>query len=443
MPSSGKVIVMYSLRSMSSTLLLAASVASAAPPSYEVQFLGEGYTGTAINESGSIVGNLNVDGTRLLAGVSHGGSPFELLPLPVGMETSRAHDINDQGVIVGAVCPNEFVITQPQAALWRPVGSSYEVVLLGTLQGDPYSSAYAINNLGDIIGGSGFFGWNLSNPVLFTGNGPVRLPHIGQATDVNDLRHVLSGPQLLDLNTLDVQTFALPPGNWQGFISAALNNNDDFAGSILGFSGCSTFPVRYRQESGWLFLGGCATTTSATAINDLGDTLFYYYFTASGVYLEGEGSFSLGELIDPSQNQWLIDWSGANDINDSRQIIASALNLNTNVRGAVRLSPLDLYSLKIANLVGGADAVISISGATPLAGQYIAYSLRGWGSTFVRQLNVTLDLAHPSLLVSGPADSQGDIEWTVHVPPAASGRTVWFQGAEIERTTNALSETVE
>lgn len=424
-------------------LLFAASIVRAAPPSYQVQFLGEGYTGTAINEAGSVVGNLNVDGTRLRAAVSHGGQPFDLLPLPPGMETSRAHDINDDGVIVGAVCPNQYVITQPLAARWRPVGQGYEIDLLGTLPGDPYSNAYAVNNLGDIIGGSGFFGWNLSNPVLFTDGGPMRLPHIGQAADVNDRRRVVSGPQLLDLNTMEVQTIALPPGNWQGVVSAALNNNDDFAGYILGYSGCSTFPIRYRQGSGWHFLGGCATTTSATAINDRGDALFYYYFTSSGVYLEGEGSFGLGELIDPSQGPWLIEWFGANDINESRQVVAYALNLSTNVRGAVRLTPIRTYALSVANLVGGETAVFSVQGATPLAGQYLVYSLRGPGSTYVRQLNVTLDLAQPVLFASGRADAGGAFEAAIRVPRAASGRRVWFQGAEVNRVTNVLDRVVE
>ncbi len=436
---------MFSLRSACAvlSLVVSTSVGGAAPPSYEVQFLGEGYTGTAINESGSVVGNLNVDGTRLRAAVSHGGAPFGLLPLPPGMETSRAHDINDDGVIVGAVCPNAYVITQPLAARWRPVGQGYEIDLLGTLSGDPYSSAYAINNLGDIIGGSGFFGWNLSHPVLFTQGGPVLLTGVGQVSDVNDRRHVVSGPQLLNLNTMEVQTIALPPGNWQGFVSAALNNNDDFAGYVAGYSGCSTFPVRYTQTGGWYFLGGCATTTSATAINDRGDTLFYYYFASSGVYLEGEGSFSISSLIDPSQGPWLIDWSGANDLNESRQIVAYGINLSTNVRGAVRLTPIRTYALAVANLVGGEAAVFSVQGATPLANQYLVYSVRGPGSTRVPQLNVTLDLAQPVLFASGRADVSGAFETTVRIPRAATGRTVWFQGAELNHVTNVLNRVVQ
>lgn len=124
------------------------ALASADVPSYQVAFLGANWTGTAINECGDVCGNMSPDGTALLAGVSRGGRPFELLPLPAGMLTSRAHDINDAGVIAGAVCPNEYVVTQPIAAVWRPAGNGYTVEVLGTLPGDPYSAAYAVNNVG-------------------------------------------------------------------------------------------------------------------------------------------------------------------------------------------------------------------------------------------------------------------------------------------------------
>jgi len=90
------------------------------PPAYEVRYLGDGWTATGINERGDVCGSVSPDGTSLLAGVSHDGGPFELLPLPPGMRTSRAHDINDLGEIVGSVCANQYVITQPTAAVWRP-----------------------------------------------------------------------------------------------------------------------------------------------------------------------------------------------------------------------------------------------------------------------------------------------------------------------------------
>ena len=350
-------------------MTLGASAAMAAPPSYSVQYLGDGWTGTAINSQGDVCGNVSPDGTALRAGVSHGGAPFELLPLPQGMQTSRAHDINDQGVIVGAVCPNQYVITQPTAAVWRPSDSGYDVEVLGMLAGDPYSSAYAVNNLDDIIGASGFWGWNLSTGVLFTSAGPLALPGGMLGSDINDQRIVLSGAQLLDLNSNNITNIPLPPGNWQGFVGAALNNNNDFGGYILGYSSCSAYPIRYRQSVGWEFLGGCAqTAASVTAMNDRGDALSYYYTTATGVHFVNEGYFMLGSLIDPAQGVWYVQWSGANAINNSRQIVASARQGATGPIGAVRLTPIpvngDVSGDGVVN-VTDLLAVIGAWGACP------------------------------------------------------------------------------
>lgn len=318
----------------------AASTFAGTPPTFEVRFLGAGWTATGINEHGDVCGSMSPDGTALLAGVSRNGQPFELLPLPPGMQTSRAHDINDAGEIVGSVCPNQYVITQPTAAVWRPSANGYTVEVLSPLPGEPYCAAYAINNVGDIIGGSGFTGWNPSNGVRFTPGGTVALPAGILSGDVNDQRVVLAGNQLLDLDTGEIVTVPLPTGNWQGFIGAALDNHNDFCGYILGYSGCSTFPIRYRQSAGWEFVGGCATTTSATAINDRGDTLLYYSQTTAGVHLVSEGYFALGELIDPSQGPWFVQYGGANGINNARQIIAAARQGASGPIGAVLLTPI-------------------------------------------------------------------------------------------------------
>lgn len=351
------------------TILAGVCVAAAAPPSYQVHYLGDGWTGMGINSQGDVCGNVSPDGTALRAGVSHGGQPFQLLPLPPGMQSSRVHDINDEGVIVGAVCSNQYVITQPTAAVWRPNQNGYDVEVLGGLPSDPYSAAFAINNLGDIIGASGFWGWNLSTGVLFTSAGPVALTDGILGADINDQHIVLSGARLLDLNSNVITTIPMPPGNWQGFVGAALNNNNDFGGYILGYSSCSAYPVRYRQSVGWEFLGGCAqTAASVTAMNDRGDALSYYYIAAAGVHFVDEGYFMLGSLIDPSQGAWFVQWSGANAINDSRQIVASARQGLNGPIGAVLLTPIpvigDVSGDGIVN-VQDLLAVINAWGACP------------------------------------------------------------------------------
>ncbi len=334
---------MTSRRSLVSVVSLAtAGAAFAAPPTYRVDYLGDGWGATGMNELGVVCGSISPDGTSLLAGVSHDGQPFEYLPMPAGMQTSRAFDINDAGVIVGAVCPNQYVISQPTAAIWRPTAEGYEVEVLGSLPGYPYSAAWAINNVGDVIGGAGFFGWSLTTGLQFLETGPALLPSGFYGVDINDERVLLSGTRLLDLDDGTIVDTPLPSGNWNGFVGAALNNNNDFCGYIVGWSGCSTFPMRYRQGVGWEYLGGCATTTSGTAINDQGDALLYYYLTTSGVDFVDDGYFALGGLIDPSEGVWFVQYGGANAINNSRQITAAARQGLSGPIGAIRMTPIGL-----------------------------------------------------------------------------------------------------
>lgn len=318
---------------------VASASSHAAPPSYRVDDLGAGWGGSGLNEHGDACGNISPDGTLMLAGVSRNGQPFEFLPLPTGMVSSRAHDINDAGVIVGAVAPNQYVITQPIAAKWTPTAEGYDVELLPAYAGYPYTAAWSINNVGDIIGGAGFFGWSLTTGLLFTEAAATPLPGGSSATEINDLRIIVSGNTLTDLQTGQTQQIALPPGNWQGFSSTGINNQSDVCGYVIGFSGCSTFPVRYRQGLGWEFLGGCATTTSATDINDHGDAIFYYYTTTSGVDFTDEGYFGIGALIDPSQGAWFVQYGGG-AINNQHQILTSARNGPNGPIGAIRLTPI-------------------------------------------------------------------------------------------------------
>ncbi len=103
----------------------------------------------------------------------------------------------------------------------------------------------------------------------------------------------------------------------------------------------------------------------------------------------------------------------------------------------------NIFGLTVENLIAGSSARFSISHATPFAKQFLVYSLRGFGSTPVPQLNITLDLSNPKLLQSGKANGNGDYVSNVSIPQSAVGRTVWFQGAELNRTTSVVEETVK
>lgn len=317
-----------------------ANVAQADVPTYQVHFLGAGWGASGINESGDVCGSGTIGGSLPRAGVSLDGQPFELLPMPPGMLTSKAYAINDLGVIVGVVCPNEYVTTQPTAAVWRPIsGGGYDVEILGGLPGDPYSAAWALNNAGDIIGASGFWGWNPDHGILYTESGPEPMPQGVLGADINDQRVVVSGNRLLDLDTGELTTIPLPAGNWQGVASAAINENNEICGYIAGYSSCSVFPIRYLQGSGWEILGGCAqTATSATAMNDHGDVLQYYYQSTDGVNFVGDGYFMLGNLIAPGQ-EYYIQYGGVAGINNAHQIVAAARQGANGPIGAILMTP--------------------------------------------------------------------------------------------------------
>lgn len=101
------------------------------------------------------------------------------------------------------------------------------------------------------------------------------------------------------------------------------------------------------------------------------------------------------------------------------------------------------YNLEVSDLVAGTSGYFLVTGATPNTMQYLVYSLRGLGSTFVPQLNVTLDLKAPTLADNGKSDAAGEILWALPVPKAAKGRTAWLQAAEFEATTNVVEEFID
>lgn len=94
-------------------------------------------------------------------------------------------------------------------------------------------------------------------------------------------------------------------------------------------------------------------------------------------------------------------------------------------------------------LVAGQLASVSVTGATPSASTWLAYSLIGFGSTAVPQLGITLDLANP-FLASGPdtTNAQGEVNWSLLIPPAGSGLTVWLQAAQVDKVSNVVATSI-
>jgi len=345
-------------RTAASTLVAAA--AHAAPPTYRVEVLGPNMSGFDMNASGTVVGRqLNAQQVGKAFVARRGEAPM-LLPTPAEWQSSDAYAISPNGVIVGAVSTGTIASIGSRAAAWHPVKNGYQFSLLTPYPGDTHSTATAVNSHGDIVGGSGGLGLgSYPRAVRFTAGPAQLLPQISLPADVNENRVVLAYNQLLDLDDMSITTIPLPPGNWQGFVGIDLTDNGNFCGYILGFSGCSTFPLRYRPGVGWEFVGGCATTTAANSINERGDVTAYVANTSSWIALVGEENANPASLIDPADGAWTI--LGVGSINNSRAMLASGRPLGDAVTKLLRLVPIRVEDLDGDGVVGSSDLGILLS----------------------------------------------------------------------------------
>ena len=317
--------------------------ASAQGPSYTAQFLGAANHIDAMNESGLVVGWVSQGNARaFVAGPNH---PYELLPLPAGMVSSYADDINDAGVIVGAVGPSyapEYYL-QGRAAKWAPDGAGgWTIEVLGVLPGHVASRAMAINNVGDIVGFSanGMFRF----PVLFPAGGPVDLSSTGifDPCDVNDQRVVVdqsSTAKKLNLNTMAVEDLGIPAGSYRATRAEAINDDGIVVGAaILATSTSCDRQAARHGDDGWEILSICGSNNSAYDINALGDVIMRLNL-AVWVDLTGQGTHRVEDLIVTATGHWSVINSYGNAINDSRQIAVMATHSTNGQSGALLLTP--------------------------------------------------------------------------------------------------------
>jgi len=342
----------------------------AAPPVYLVEEIGAGLTGFDMNDAGTVVGRA-LDAQQIgRAFIAPRGGAATLLPVPAQWQSSDAYAISANGIVVGAVSTGTIASVGSRPAAWYPPrkGSkgAYTFTLLPTYPGDIHGAAFGVNSLGDIVGGSGGLGLgSYPRAVRFTSAAAVLLPGIGTPADVNEHRVVVASNVLLDLDTMQTTTIPLPTGNWQGVIATDISDSGNICGSILGFSGCSNFPLRHRPGIGWEFVGGCASSTSATSVNDRGDALAYVANTSSWVRFIGEENIDLSTLIDPSQGTWSV--RSASVIADNRMVLAGAIPAGSSVTRLVRLVPSLPEDLDGDGSVGAADLAILL-GAWGTAG---------------------------------------------------------------------------
>ena len=323
------------------TLALTAATATAAPPVYRAIPIANAVGPTAINESATVVGT---NSSPIRAWISSAGAPAVLLPLPAGMASSWAHDVNEAGVVVGAVGAQYSPEFGGKAAAWLPVRGGYEVVVLGALPGHVASDATALNNVGDIVGWSSNGTYRL--PVLFSlSSPPANLQATGlfDPQDVNDERVVVDRSftvKRLDLATMQVVDLGTPGAGYLATAATAINGGGTISGiAIRTSTTCDREAARFSDSNGWEILSNCGPYNGAQDLNDLGDVtlsaqLMHY------VRFVDEGTYAIQSLIDEAEGPWYpFSFTGL-AINNAREIALNASHPASGFGGAVLLVPI-------------------------------------------------------------------------------------------------------
>jgi hypothetical protein len=215
------------------------------------------------------------------------------------------------------------------------------------LPGDASSYATGINNLGQIVGARRALGYSptgtgwLFSEALGVVDLSAAYGYWVWPAGINDLSQIIGGTERLNLASGTIDYLGAGPDNYNPVTLVAANDNGMIAGSAaLRSTSLNIVSVfRYEGASGWRFIAGSSRYTTASSINNRGD--IGYGELGAGLYLDGLGTYALGNLLDPAVTGagWAITVSGAK-INDQRLVAAVARNSNTGESGGVLLTPI-------------------------------------------------------------------------------------------------------
>lgn len=274
---------------------------------------GIGSTARGLNNAGQIVGERGADPATVQAFVWQNGTITNLGVLP-GMTFSYGYDINEAGVIVGV--SGTGTLNDPISArgfTWT-VGGGMQA--LSTLGGS--SGARAINDNGDVVGGSTVSGSSPAHAVVWragviTDIQPVSLEaNTGAAWSINKLGEVVG-------NFYGAYAFRWTPvGGIVQLASVGLPFGINDAGCTAGFTTGGLF-VAHRLCAGVLLnLGTCgglesrawAINTAGQVVGDATNAVPHWF---AFLWTEGDGITCLSGTQE----------SGANGINDNGWVVGS------------------------------------------------------------------------------------------------------------------------
>jgi probable HAF family extracellular repeat protein len=316
---------------LASTQAFAEPVYSSTEPLYSINFLPTGFTASAINNSGQIVGTY--EGAAAIFGSSGMTSLASAAPGSYGL------GINDHGSIVGAFdspySGNAFVYGAGGLTTLGPLLDERYV----------YSTALAINNAGTVIGlGQPFVGES-QRAYVYDGATMRMIPTFGgdwsYARAINASGAVagtatLAGPDFVNPDRhafIDRGGAMQDLGTLGGLRSEAYDIND--AGLVVGWSDLVATPFESSPAHPFLYRDGAMVDlgllggedASAHALNNLGlvvgeaDVISGDGWNLHGfLYLDGK-MIDLNALVSGADGWEVVD---AYDINDAGQILGHA-----------------------------------------------------------------------------------------------------------------------
>ena len=238
------------------------------------------------------------------------------LPTLSGGNNSSAYWVNNRGELVGVSeigtsdtdCATPFQVRRFEAVKWSPNG---EATPLPPLQGDTVSFAFSNNDRGQVVGFSGLCS-NVTLPPFL----PPQAPH-AVLWETDGSPHELGNP----------------PGGAGDNVATSINNRGQAVvnsvmldGTLHAFLWTNGVP----QDLGTYPEGAIATVTPCCGvINDRGQIVGFSVdasFNMRALLWENNVAIDLNSLI-PSDSPWYL--LSANSMNDAGEIVGTAVNINT------------------------------------------------------------------------------------------------------------------
>jgi hypothetical protein len=335
--------------------LLAGLPAAAEVPTYTVQPVAEYTTAISLwnaSDAGHMVGWWVLNGVVMpfLATAEQGIIP---LPLPPGYNSGTALDVNNLGVIVGAVDDSGFPFDGGVPAVWTPDGNGgYTCSIpqqftqlsspIGTLSVNG-GMAVAINDDGIVIGWSRYQGFQGGPTTRFFMSGPpVDLRGLGFEAVPRDLSEtgILVGDQLkLDLHTGILTDIGRPSTqNFAQLISYAVNDSGEVVAAAGRATSTNDIYLTYihNDADGWFPLNPAQLPSRFVGFydnNNRGDIS-----ASGGILFRDENVLvnSYDALLDPASSNWD---TGIGFIANDRSVSTAAVDSNTGSNWLVRLIP--------------------------------------------------------------------------------------------------------